>query len=391
MCERLESAGITCWLDERDALEGERRNDSIDDAIESSRFFVLPLTYFSSDSESVIRETTKALSCGASIIVLELSPLGLVGPLAESVGRARWIGKGGIRLDDGLEALINLIRSDAIAGDGPSAGEQLAAMRSVLGIADGRRVPATEELDAADTPEEGRQVAAAIAAMRELLLAEEAGDNAAELASGSGVIPNPAAADWDAKPAHPAAVTPGEDASSREATGYYCIWVDDVGRNKASLLAAVKDMTSLDFFDTVELVDRIPAAIMFAADCEAAEQAKRRLDAMQVTSEIIFQEKMPQEAALVCGDAEKDGADESSALGISPLNDVILERVGESSGSVIRVLRDLTGLGLIEASHRIRTLPLTVISSVDALKAHRAKLRLELAGAEVSIVPAKKS
>lgn len=65
--------------------------------------------------------------------------------------------------------------------------------------------------------------------------------------------------------------------------------------------------------------------------------------------------------------------------------DVILKAAGEKKVNVIKVVRELTGLGLKEAKDLVDGAPSTVKEAVSKADAEAAKAKLEEAGAAVEV------
>ena len=65
--------------------------------------------------------------------------------------------------------------------------------------------------------------------------------------------------------------------------------------------------------------------------------------------------------------------------------DVVLEGYGSNKIAVIKVVRELTGLGLKEAKDAVDGCPKTLLEGVNKEKADEAKAKLEEAGAAVTI------
>ena len=65
--------------------------------------------------------------------------------------------------------------------------------------------------------------------------------------------------------------------------------------------------------------------------------------------------------------------------------DVVLESFGANKIAVIKVVRELTGLGLKEAKEAVDGAPKTLLEGVNKEKADEAKAKLEEAGATASI------
>src|SRR5262245_30639752 len=65
--------------------------------------------------------------------------------------------------------------------------------------------------------------------------------------------------------------------------------------------------------------------------------------------------------------------------------DVILEADGGKKIQVIKVVRELTGLGLKEAKDTVEAAPKAILEGVNKEKAEEAKAKLEGEGAKVSL------
>ncbi len=65
--------------------------------------------------------------------------------------------------------------------------------------------------------------------------------------------------------------------------------------------------------------------------------------------------------------------------------DVILEGFGDQKIGVIKVVREITGLGLKEAKALVEGAPAPVVEAVNKDKAEEIKAKLEEAGAAISI------
>ena len=79
------------------------------------------------------------------------------------------------------------------------------------------------------------------------------------------------------------------------------------------------------------------------------------------------------------GDAGAAGGDDKSDF------DVVLEGFGDNKIAVIKVVRDLTGLGLKEAKEAVEGAPSTLMEAAPKDKAEDAKKQLEEAGAAVTL------
>ena len=85
-------------------------------------------------------------------------------------------------------------------------------------------------------------------------------------------------------------------------------------------------------------------------------------------------------AAVVAGPAAAAPAEEEKTE-----FDVVLEGFGDNKIQVIKVVRELTSLGLKEAKEVVESAPKAVLEGVKKEDADAAKEKLEAAGAAVSI------
>lgn len=64
---------------------------------------------------------------------------------------------------------------------------------------------------------------------------------------------------------------------------------------------------------------------------------------------------------------------------------VVLEGFGDNKIAVIKVVREITGLGLKEAKAAVEGAPAPIVEAVDKAKAEEVKEKLEAAGAAVTV------
>jgi large subunit ribosomal protein L7/L12 len=84
-------------------------------------------------------------------------------------------------------------------------------------------------------------------------------------------------------------------------------------------------------------------------------------------------------AAAPAAGGEAEAAEEKTSF------DVVLDGFGDNKIAVIKVVRELTGLGLKEAKDLVEGAPKPVLEGVAKDKADEAKGKLEDAGAAVSV------
>ena len=83
--------------------------------------------------------------------------------------------------------------------------------------------------------------------------------------------------------------------------------------------------------------------------------------------------------AVAAGDGAAAAAEEKTEF------DVVLEGFGDNKIPVIKVVRELTGLGLKEAKELVEGAPKAILEAQPKDKAEEAKAKLEEAGAAASL------
>ena len=83
--------------------------------------------------------------------------------------------------------------------------------------------------------------------------------------------------------------------------------------------------------------------------------------------------------AVAAGDGAAAAAEEKTEF------DVVLEGFGNNKIPVIKIVRELTGLGLKEAKEMVEGTPKAILEAQPKDKAEEAKAKLEEAGAAVSL------
>jgi large subunit ribosomal protein L7/L12 len=92
-----------------------------------------------------------------------------------------------------------------------------------------------------------------------------------------------------------------------------------------------------------------------------------------------------QAAAPVAVAAQGGGAAPAEAEAEKDSFDVVLEGDGGKKIQVIKVVRELTGLGLKEAKDAVEAAPKAILEGVNKEKADAAKAKLEAEGAKVTL------
>ncbi|MEV6299263.1 50S ribosomal protein L7/L12 [Actinoplanes sp. NPDC051861] len=99
--------------------------------------------------------------------------------------------------------------------------------------------------------------------------------------------------------------------------------------------------------------------------------------------EDVFDVKAAAPVAMAAGPVGGGAAPEAEAEKDS--FDVVLENDGGKKIQVIKVVRELTGLGLKEAKDTVESAPKAILEGVNKEKAEAAKAKLEGEGAKVTL------
>jgi large subunit ribosomal protein L7/L12 len=124
-----------------------------------------------------------------------------------------------------------------------------------------------------------------------------------------------------------------------------------------------------------EVIDKIIESIDKLTVMELAELSKALQDKYGVSA------AMPVAAAAVPGAAAGAGEAEEEKTEF----DVVLDAIGDKKIQVIKVVRELTSLGLKEAKELVDGAPSTVKEGVTKEDAEAAKTKLEEVGATIKI------
>ncbi len=126
---------------------------------------------------------------------------------------------------------------------------------------------------------------------------------------------------------------------------------------------------SLNISDVVEFLSGLKVS-------DAAKLIKEMEERWGVSSEVKVEAVAAAAGAAAGGAAAEEEKTEF---------DVVLENFGEKKVNVIKVVRQITGLGLKEAKELVESAPKAVKEAVTKEEAEQIKKQLEEAGAKVSI------
>jgi large subunit ribosomal protein L7/L12 len=123
---------------------------------------------------------------------------------------------------------------------------------------------------------------------------------------------------------------------------------------------------------TEELLDAFKEMTLI----ELSEFVKKFEDTFEVTAAA---------PVAVAGVAAPAGGGEAAAVEEQDEFDVVLENDGGKKIQVIKVVRELTGLGLKEAKDLVEAAPKAILEKVNKEAADKAKAKLEAEGAGVKL------
>lgn len=161
---------------------------------------------------------------------------------------------------------------------------------------------------------------------------------------------------------------PAAVAGSIEVT--YDVVMHDCGAGKIAVIKLIRELTDFGLKEAKDIAETPGSTIKVGVPGEAARDIERRFVAAGAKVELVAHER------------EIEGADEPE----SGLVDVVLQACGPNKISVIKEVRQATGVGLKEAKDLVESAPATIWAGVDAAAAQALKQRLVEAGALVRLV-----
>jgi predicted ATPase len=110
LCERLEAAGVTCWIAPRDIKPGQDWSASIPPAVDASKAMVLILSSNANASRQIAREVHLAHNAGASIVPFRIEEVKPEGALRYLLSGIHYINSFVEPRDAGIEQLVITLR-----------------------------------------------------------------------------------------------------------------------------------------------------------------------------------------------------------------------------------------------------------------------------------------
>ncbi|MEY4463596.1 MAG: ribosomal protein [Pseudomonadota bacterium] len=122
------------------------------------------------------------------------------------------------------------------------------------------------------------------------------------------------------------------------------------------------------------------------ADLAKIEEQLSSLTLMQAAELVkMLEEKWGVSAAAPVAVAAAHAAPAAEAAAEKTEFEIVLAAVGDKKVEVIKVVKDITGLGLIEAKKLVDEAPKPIKSNVKKAEAEEIKGKLEAAGAKVEL------
>ncbi|MFI1092255.1 ribosomal protein L7/L12 [Streptomyces sp. NPDC020917] len=158
----------------------------------------------------------------------------------------------------------------------------------------------------------------------------------------------------------------------REGAEGYDVVLESAGKKKIEVIKVVRELTSLGLKEAKDLVDTPPRPVLEAVGADTAAKAETALRRAG--------------ASVTVRPVQRMGWRDAAAL-----LDVVLESAGKKKIEVIKVVRELTSLGLKEAKDLVDTPPRPVLEAAGADTAAKAEAALRRAGAVVTVRPARRA
>lgn len=132
VCNRLESAGIRCWIAPRDIIPGKAWNRAIVDGVKSCRLMVLVFSEHADKSEHVEREVAHAFEKGLTVVPFRVADVKPQGGLEYFLGTVHWLDALSLPLERHLDRLVHYLKVSLAAG--PPTADLTAASPSATGV-----------------------------------------------------------------------------------------------------------------------------------------------------------------------------------------------------------------------------------------------------------------
>jgi tetratricopeptide (TPR) repeat protein len=111
VCEALEAEDVPCWLSPRDLRPELGEEESLQEAIKSSRVAVVVLSQSAVHSPIILHQVTAAVRFGIPLVLFRLGPVVLSRPLQVILSNPRWVEASSRHTDVQLRRLVEAVRS----------------------------------------------------------------------------------------------------------------------------------------------------------------------------------------------------------------------------------------------------------------------------------------
>lgn len=165
---------------------------------------------------------------------------------------------------------------------------------------------------------------------------------------------------------------------------HFDVFLQDQGASKISVVRAVKMMTGLELREAVELVDDAPCLLKRKVDRDEAETIRHELVEAGAVVEIRAHDATAPELPAA---RRASSAVEAPPPAPEGGFDLVLKDCGPRKIMVIKLLRELTGLGLKEAKDMAESPGSTVKAGLERAEAARIERQLVDVGALVELRP----
>lgn len=162
-------------------------------------------------------------------------------------------------------------------------------------------------------------------------------------------------------------------------TRLYEVLLTDPGSRRIAVIKTLSDALGITPGAAKDLVDRAPTVVRTASSPDGNAQLKQALESAGAVVALNSRQNPSVPAGANAG---------ASLPGAAPTAyDLVLSSVGPRKVAVIKVVRDLTGLSLMEAKKLVDGAPSVILANVLAADVEAARQALQESGATVALTP----
>lgn len=162
-------------------------------------------------------------------------------------------------------------------------------------------------------------------------------------------------------------------------TQVYELLLNDPGTTRLAVVKALSDALGISPSEANALVSRAPVVIRTASTPDGNDQLKQSLQSAGASVTL----RSHQDPSVPAGTNVGVTTPGSTPTGF----DVVLTNIGTSKLAIVKVVRNLTGLGLAEAEVLVDNVPSVIKASVSRADAIEARQALQEGGATVRVDP----